>query len=129
MRFYYAGTDLPHNVFGESAIGLATTKRDRLFGVKSIPDTSGRILTRPLTVNGDLYINARAKGDVRVEIRSAVRDEPLEGWTADDCTLFKGDELDYEVRWGNKKLSDLNGKNIRLRFQLNNAVLYAFDIR
>ena len=129
MRFYYAGTDLPHNVFGESAIGLATTKRDRLFGVKSIPDTSGRILTRPLTVNGDLYINARAKGDIRVEIRSAVRDEPLEGWTADDCTLFKGDELDYEVRWGNKKLSDLNGKNIRLRFQLNNAVLYAFDIR
>jgi hypothetical protein len=129
MRFYYAGTNLPHNVFGESAIGLATTKRDRLFGVTSLPDTSGRLLTRPFKVNGDLFINAQAQGEIRVEIRSAVRDEPLEGWTAEECIPFQGDKLDYPVRWGNKKLSDLQGKTIRLRFQLSDATLYAFDVK
>ncbi len=129
MRFYYNGTNLPHNVFGENAIGLATTKRDRLIGVTSIPDTSGRILTRPFKVNGDLFINAQAEGEIRVEIRSAIRDEPLEGWTAGDCMPFRGDELDHPIQWGNKKLSELKGKTIRLRFQLLDATLYAFDIK
>jgi hypothetical protein len=76
-----------------------------------------------------LFINAQAQGEIRVEIRSAVRDEPLEGWTAEECIPFQGDKLDYPVRWGNKKLSDLQGKTIRLRFQLSDATLYAFDVK
>jgi len=129
MRFYYGGTDSPHNIFGEGAIGLATTKKDRLIGVTSLPDTSGRILTRPLKINGDLFINAQADGEIRVEVRSAIRDEPLEGWTAEECTPFRGDNLDSPVQWGNKKLSELKGEIVRLRFQLKDATLYAFDIK
>ncbi len=129
MRFYYSGYDSAHNTFGSSAIGLATTKRDRLIGVSSLPDTSGRILTRPIRINGDLFINAQADGEIRVELRSPLRDEPLEGWTAEECTPFQGDDLDNPVRWGNKKLSELNGEIVRLRFQLEDAILYSFDIR
>ena len=129
MHFYYGGTDLPHNTFGTSAIGLATTKLDRLFGVSSLPDTCGRILTRPIRVNGDLFINAQARGEIRVEIRSAIRDETLPGWSAEDCTPFSGDNLDSHIQWGNKRLSDLKGKIVRLRFNLRDAVLYSFDIK
>jgi hypothetical protein len=129
MRFYYNGTDTPHTDFGASAIGLATTPLDRLIGARALPDTLGRILTRPMRVNGDLFINAEARGNMRVEVRSAVRDEPIEGWTASDCTPFTGDSLDLPVRWGEKTLQDLNGQIIRLRFSLDKATLYSFDIR
>ena len=129
MRFYYGGNDKAHNVFGSGAIGLATTKRDRLIGVQSIIDTLGRVLTRPIMIKGDLIINARAKGEIRVEIRSAIRDEPIEGWTANDCIPFVGDEVDAPILWGDKSLKDLKGKLIRLRFQLKDATLFSFDMR
>jgi len=129
MRFYYGGNDKSHNTFGNSSIGFATTRRDRLIGVKSLPDTLGRVLTRPIPIEGDLFINARAEGQIRVEIRSAIRDEPLSGWTADDCIPFSGDELDAQIRWGEKSLKDLKGKLVRIRFQLEDATLYTFDMR
>jgi len=129
MRFYYSGRDSAHNALGTSAIGLATTKLDRLIGAESKPDTLGRILTRPLRITGDLTINAQAEGEIRVELRSALRDEPIAGWTAEDCTPFHGDELDAAIHWGNKTLKDYQGQLVRLRFQLESAILYSFDIR
>ena len=129
MWFYYTGNKTPHNVPGAPAIGLAKTKLDRLFGARSLPDTLGRILTRPFMVNGDLVINADAEGEIRVDVRSAIRDEPLDGWGVDDCTPFIGSELDASINWGDKKLSDLKGKMVRLRFQLKDGTLYSFNIR
>jgi hypothetical protein len=129
MRFYYSGRDSAHNALGTSAIGLATTKRDRLIGAVSKPDTLGRILTRPLRIMGDLYINAQAEGEIRVELRSALRDEPISGWTAEDCNPFHGDELEAAIHWGDKSLKKYQGKLVRLRFQLDSAILYSFDIR
>ena len=128
MLFYYAGNHTAHNVPGNPAIGLAKTKLDRLFGARSLPDKLGRILTRPFEVKGDLFINADAEGEILVEVRSAIRDEPLEGWSFDDCTPFTGSELNAPMNWGNKKLSDLKGKMIRLRFQLKDGTLYSFNI-
>jgi hypothetical protein len=129
MRFYYSGHDKPHNTFGTSAIGLATTKLDRLIGVTSKPDTSGRILTRPIRINGDLFINARAEGEIRVELRSPLRDEVLPGWSAAECAPFQGDQPDQRIRWGDKSLRELQGKLVRLRFQLEDATLFSFDIK
>ena len=118
----------PHNVPGSPAIGLAMTKTDRFFGARSLPDTLGRILTRPFEVNGDLFINADAEGEIRVEVRSAIRDEPLDGWGVEDCTPFNGSALDAPINWNGKKLSDLKGQIIRLRFQLRDGTLYSFNI-
>ena len=129
LRFYYEGTNTAHNSFGESASGLATTTRDRLVGARSIPENDSRILTRPIPVSGDLAINASAAGEIRVEVRSAIRDEQIEGWTFDDCTPFTGDEIYAPVRWGEKSLRDLKGMVVRLRFQLSDASLYSFDLR
>ena len=128
MLFYYGGNQTSHNVPGNPAIGLAKTKLDRLFGARSLPDMLGRILTRPFEVNGDLFINADADGEILVEVRSAIRDEPLEGWSFDDCTPFTGSKLNAPMNWGDKKLSDLNGKMIRLRFQLKDGTLFSFNM-
>ena len=129
MWFYYGGNKASHNIPGKSAIGMAKTKLNRLFGARSLPDTIGRILTRPIKVNGDLYINAESKGTIQVEVRSVDNDEPIEGWSAEECEPFKGNELNASVSWGNKSLSHLNGTLVRLRFQLIDASLYSFDIR
>ena len=129
MWFYYGGNKSNHNIPGTSAIGMAKTKLNRLFGARSLPDTIGRILTRPIKVNGDLFINAESIGAVQVEVISADNDKPLDGWRAKDCEPFIGDELNKTICWGNKSLSDLNGTLVRLRFQLKDAALYSFDIR
>ncbi len=128
MWFYYTGNKTTHNVMGTPAIGLAKTKTDRFFGARSLPDTLGRILTRPFEVDGDLFINADVEGEIRVEVRSAIRDETLEGWGADACTPIVGSVLDAPISWGGKKLSDLKGKMVRLRFQLKDGTLYSFNI-
>jgi len=128
MMFYYGANHTAHNEPGHPAIGLAKTKLDRLFAARSIPDTLGRILTRPFEVKGDLFINADAKGEILVEVRSAIRDEALEGWSFDDCTPFVGSELNAPIHWGDKKLGDLKGDMIRLRFQLQDGTLYSFNI-
>jgi len=129
MLFYYGGNKTTHKEPGSPAIGMAKTKLDRLIGVVSKPDTLGRVLTRPFKVGGELFINAKANGQIRIEVRSAIRDEPLKGWTFDDCSPFTGDELAAPVRWGEKHLNDLKGKVVRLRFQLEDATLYSFDMR
>ncbi|RLD63180.1 MAG: hypothetical protein DRI84_10010 [Bacteroidetes bacterium] len=128
MLFYYGGNKTTHNEPGNPAIGLAKTKLDRLFGARSLPGMLGRILTRPFEVKGDLFINADAEGEILVEVRSAIRDEPLEGWSFDDCTPFAGSELNEPINWGDKKLSDLKGKMVRLRFQLKDGTLYSFNM-
>ena len=79
-------------------------------------------------MDGDLFINADAAGEIRVEVRSAIRDEPIEGWTAEDCNPFTGSGLNRPISWGNKKLSDLKGETIRLRFTLKDGTLYSFDV-
>jgi hypothetical protein len=89
MWFYYAGNAAVHNVQGQSAIGLAKTKIDRLFGARSIKGEISRILTRPFEVTGDLYLNTEMNGSLSVEVRSAEDDEPLKGYAATDCVLLK----------------------------------------
>jgi hypothetical protein len=128
MRFYYGGTNAAHNSWGETASGLATTKRDRLIGARSIPGNGSRLLTRPIPITGDLAINARATGEIRVEVRSSIRDEPIEGWTLDDCTPITGDKVYAPVRWGGKSLRNLKDQVVRLRFHLSDASLYSFDL-
>lgn len=125
--FYYGASNVPHDRTGLCAIGLARTKAERLLGVRSGPGQKGRVLTRPLTVQGDLHINARATGSIRVQV-TTVDDEILPGYEAKDCTPFAGDALRHRVMWGNKSLSDLEGQTLRLRFYLEQAALYAFDL-
>ena len=56
---------------------------------------------------------------------------PIPGFTVNEARIFGGvDQLRLEPWWkGQKDLTSLKGKTIRLKFYLNNAKLYAFQIK
>jgi hypothetical protein len=134
IRLYYAGFNLGHytgipwgsrpdQVFG---VGLATLRLDGFASMSC--QGRGAVTTKPLVFQGkELRINARAPdGSVRVEIQDESSD-PLPGFAIADCDPFTGDALRQPVTWrGQHDVSALAGRTIRLRFELQNADLFAF---
>jgi hypothetical protein len=135
------------------AIGLAKLRLDGFASIEGY-DPEGTLTTHPLIFEGDhLVINARAPekpfagvsmthpitnaretvraaegpfGKVRVEILDA-QGIPQKGFGVAESDPFSGDEIRHVVTWkGNRDVSHLAGKPIRLRFYLANAALYSF---
>lgn len=84
----------------------------------------GWAVTKPLTFAGsNLRINFEAAGSLRI----LVLDES--GKTVAESVPTTGDAVAQEVRWaGGFDLRALEGKPVRLRFELRNAKLYAFEL-
>ena len=91
--------------------------------------TGGEFVTRPLVFDGkglELNYSTSAVGTVKVEIQDA-QGHPQAGFTLNDCPEMFADEIEGVVRWENgSDVSSLAGKAVRLRFQLNDADIYAF---
>ena len=89
------------------------------------------MVTRPFALEGDrLQVNVDAlDGYMRVEVLEA-SGEPIPGFSGDSAKVYRGfDNLRLEPIWkGDASLSSLRGKEVRLRFNLSNAKLYAFQI-
>lgn len=106
----------------------------RLDGFVSVhaPVKGGTLTTKPFTFAGDrLEINfsSSAAGGVWVELQDA-QGEPIPGFTIDDSNVVYGDQLDRVVSWENgNDVSQLAGKPVRLKFQLEDADLYSFRFR
>ena len=129
-----SGTNLP----GRCSTGLAVLRRD---GFASLSDEwpagvprrvyrhRSSVITRPLRFKGaDLFINAAAAGDIRVEVldRSG---SVVPGYAATDCNAVRGDSTRHRVTWRSQTgLAALQGREIRLRFNLTRSRLYAFWI-
>ncbi|MHC4155260.1 MAG: KH domain-containing protein [Planctomycetota bacterium] len=60
----------------------------------------------------------------------AILDEkgrPISGFDSSDCDPITGDYIERAVSWkGNTGVGQLAGKVVRLKFQMQNAKLYAF---
>ncbi len=103
----------------------------RLDGFTSVsaPFRGGEMITKPFVFSGDqLLLNfaTSAAGSVQVEILDENK-KPIEGFTLEDCYEMIGNEIEREVRWNNsKRLRELVGQPVRLRFALVDADLYAF---
>lgn len=102
----------------------------RLDGFVSVnaPYAGGEVLTRPVTLQGSrLQVNyaTSAVGSLKVEITDP-QGNPLKGFTAEDCVEMYGDEVEAEVKWKNADIRHLRNRNVRLRFLLRDADLYAF---
>ena len=69
-------------------------------------------------------------GTLKVEILSG-RGEVLDGYSAEECNTFSGDELRRPVTWnGTRDVSRLSGQPIRVRFHLEERTpLYSFHFR
>jgi hypothetical protein len=76
-----------------------------------------------------LNFSSSAAGDIRVEIQD-INGIPFPGYSLGDCSPVFGDSLKRTVHWNNgTNLSSLEGKTIRLRFELKDADLYSFQFK
>jgi hypothetical protein len=105
--------------------------RQRLDGFTSYSANSkpGMLVTKPLIFSGDsLTLNVATRGSVRVAIVNPDGSE-IPGFGLKDCQPIKGDEVRVPVEWnGSGSISKLAGYLVRLKFEMSDADLYAFEI-
>ena len=106
----------------------------RLDGFVSVnaPMSGGELVTKPLTFEGaKLFSNfsTSAAGSVRVEIQD-VSGKACPGFSLEDCPPLFGDSLERAVTWkSGGDVSALTRKPVRLRFVLQDADVFAFQVR
>lgn len=87
--------------------------------------TGGTLLTKALTFTGaKLSLNLASRGLTRVELQDA-GGRPVPGFALTDCASITGDAIDHTVKWSGGNLAAHGGKPVRLRFELQDADLYA----
>lgn len=101
------------------------------FGSMHAGRRGGVLLTKPILFEGGkLSINyaTAAPGSIRV----GIVDEggwPLARYSAEDCDVIYGDELERAVTWrGQSDLSFLRGKKVQFKFELIDADLYMLQV-
>ena len=128
--FYYSASASEHGITGRSGpICLAKLRLDGFVSMDA-GDEDGTLVTKPFRcAGGPLTINAAARGGM---VGVAVLDESgtqYQGYSRQECALFDGDSVGHQVTWRDKQsLEELKGKDIRLKFYLRNASLYAFTV-
>lgn len=136
---YHCATDIEHigqlgKIYGYKKLlnsGRIYRTVQRLDGFVSADfgHSGGELLTPILQFSGrELQLNVKAKKD---ENRVAVCDEkgtPISGFGLKDCRSIAADSVRNIVSWKKRSgLESLAGRPIRLRFQMKNAKLYAFQ--
>ena len=132
---YYGGANERHGtpkvVFErEHAIGLATLRLDGFVALRA-GKQRGSIVTKPFKlVSNHLSINTNAeKGEIQVEILDA-EGQAIPGYSGKDAPRTNGiNELAWQPQWKTAtSLSALRNQVIRLKFNLRQARLYAFQV-
>lgn len=114
-----------------SALRRYTLRLDGFVSVNA-PMSGGRLLTKPFLFKGkELSVNfsTSALGSIRVEIQDA-NGKAYPGFALDDCPPVFGDTIDRTVTWNNgSDLSALEGKTVRLLYEIKDGDLYSFYFR
>lgn len=141
VRSYYGmlrrNSDHPQNVTGRDEIWQYAHYDDvgdtrmvqRLDGFVSL-DTGGSatIVTRPLTFEGrTLTLNINSEGAGKAALLDESGQE-LPGFGIADCDPISVDSTEHVVTWrGNGSVRRHAGKTVRVKFELQNAKLFAFQ--
>lgn len=137
---YYRSGDGPHggshpislDYKPRSRVSRVTFKRDRVLGLEGRSE-GGQASTRPVAFSGKrLVVNVEPTGpdpELRVQVLSSQTNEPIAGYTFDQCRPIHTDGLDAPVVWeGQDGLGgDVPRESVRLHFRLRNVRLYAFQ--
>ena len=133
LRFYYGAWRSEHSAgaANDGGIGLAALRLDGFVSVEPIGQ-DGSFTTKPLEVAGrklELNLDARG-GAVSVEVLGPFG-EPITGFRRNDAVAIQDvDDLGAQQHWdGREDLGGLVGRTVRLKFYLQNAKLYAFQIK
>ncbi|MDB4384556.1 hypothetical protein N9Z12_00755 [Opitutaceae bacterium] len=111
-----------------SALRRYTLRLDGFVSLRA-PSSGGELVTKPIRFEGaQLALNfaTSAAGSVRVEIQDE-SGQPLSGFALADCAPLYGNTVDRAIAWtSDRKLSELAGQAVRLRFVLHDADVYAY---
>jgi hypothetical protein len=116
----------------QGSIGLAWLRLDG-FVAMSAGSTPGTLTTKPFKLEGSkLELNAVVdrKGSLRVEVLDTAGN-PIPGYSGKSSPQFSGvDNLRFAPTWnGQRSLASLQGQAVQLRIHLQDAQLYAFQVR
>ena len=118
---YWTGTS--------SALRRYTLRLDGFVSVQA-PMSGGELVTKPIRFKGKklaLNFSTSAAGGVRVEIQDA-EGRALPGFALDECPPIFGDAIERQVTWKNGgDVGSLAGKPVRLRFELKDADVFAYQ--
>ncbi|MFH1601450.1 MAG: glycosyl hydrolase [Candidatus Shapirobacteria bacterium] len=129
LYFYYGGYKFGHKVYSDRGLGLAILKKDRYAGQYVGKDTAGRtgiLTTKTIKTDADkLYLNLDTgmsydgPGQAQMEILDVNNPNRSQA-----CTLIgRVDEIRKEAAGCN--IADFKNRDIKLKFTLKNAMLYA----
>jgi hypothetical protein len=127
IRLYYMGDQGRHSNWRGPKMGLclATLRPDGFAGYQTVePNQVGTVYTQPFIFSGSaLRLSADAVGSVKVTILDQ------NGETLIGCRQVTGELSDaLVVAESESDLSFLKGRSIRLKFELNRAILYSFTL-
>jgi len=136
IHHYYSAWDITHGYYsanpekrGVGAIAHATQRLDG-FVSQTADEHGGWLQTPELVFQGnrlELNVATAVSGVCRVQIESA--DGPVAGYTLADCDPIRGNYVHRIVTWqGNADVGKLAGQAMRLRIELTNGDLYAFQV-
>jgi len=135
LLMYYRYDPGKHHIPDEERRGgegegifAASLRKDGFGAVCSYPKEVGYWLTSEIDVPSeanDLYVNAIAEGEIRVEVRDA-QNKPMDGFLFDGMNACQGDFIKQKLSWDQAGVRDLAGQTIRLCFELENAKIYSF---
>lgn len=125
LYFYMSGRRLNEAKKEVISTGLATLRRDGFASMSG----SGEVVTEILKYSGNyLFINAAVRGSMTVELLDENGDV-IPGFSAGECNVVKTDGCKIMVSWKERSdLRPLNGRNLKIKFQLEDADLYSFWI-
>ncbi len=131
VYLYYGGYKQGHkmNRFEERQIGLVRMPLDRYAARRATGTTLGTLRTVPFRLAANtknLTLNAALKGQIRVQLRDAMSNEILTGFSFDDCQPVTGDGLRQGVRWQDNVLPSNRTHPVSLEFEMADADLFAF---
>lgn len=138
LWFYYAGVNLDHDGFTDSAapgllsgIGRAVLRLDGFVSADAAY-SGGQFTTAPLRFTGrqlELNVDTGAGGCVYVEVLDAAG-QAIPGLTRAEAVPVWGNAVRLPVRWRDQSdLSALANQPVRLRFLMQDCKLYAFRFR
>ena len=112
-----------------SGIGLAKWRLDGFVCLEA-GSGGGALVTRPRVFSGrQLQVNTDARaGSLAVEVIGS-DGKPVPGFNLDDCDALCTDSIRHAVSWKSRPdLAFVAGQEVRLRFQMQGAKLYAFQL-
>jgi hypothetical protein len=116
--------------FGNQLLGV---KQDRIsyVGSRANAEFSTRAFSMP---DADLHLNTavpssdRAFATQQAYVMAAVVDDKghvVPGFEPEKCVIQNADKIDLPLRWDGKSACELAGRNVRVRFYLRSANIYA----